>query len=192
MLLVLLVRRPANPHCSSAAVKHLPQRDPAGCCWWGAVLRRATLPGHRPRARACPCPAPVYRPWRELVPFPISFLAVFKLHDVGSFFQNMLTWDSLTEEVALTIGNITYAHSTCTGAHSGLEDADGMLQIRSGDRGATWSKAEYLDKKHLSGSLPAPTTGHGICRDNPATPPQYYGTYLWLVSTTPTMATASS
>ena len=110
------------------------------------------------------------------VQFP--FLPFSNYTTVGSFFQNMLTWDSLTEEVVLTIGNVTYTRNTCNGAHSGLEDADGMLQIRSGDRGATWSKAEYLDKKHLSGSPThclAPTTGHGVCMDNPATPPQYHG-----------------
>lgn len=68
------------------------------------------------------------------------------------------------------------------GVHSGTEDADGMLQIRSADRGVTWSKkALSLSKPLLAGSPThclAPTTGHGVCMDNDNTPAKYRGRLL--------------
>ena len=94
---------------------------------------------------------------------------------IGSFFQNQLTWDSGAETVLLTIGNITFNHNTCNGPHSGLEDADGMLVIRSTNRGETWSAAENVQRR-TSGSPTtclAPTTGHGVCMDNGHTPTEY-------------------
>ena len=114
-------------------------------------------------------------------PVQFPFLPFSNYTTVGSFFQNMLTWDSVTREVVLTIGNITYAQNTCN--HPGnAEDADGMLQIRSADAGITWSKkAVALSKPVLAGSPThclAPTTGHGVCMDNAATPEKYRGRLL--------------
>ena len=77
-------------------------------------------------------------------PVSLPFLNFSNPTTVGDFFQNQLTWDSGIDVVLLTIGNITFDANTCNGPHSSLEDADGMLVVRSTDRGKTWGGSASL------------------------------------------------
>ena len=62
------------------------------------------------------------------------FLPFSNPSTVGNFFQNQLAWDAKAKTAHILIGNITDGPGGCDGS----ENLDGMLHIRSWDRGKSW------------------------------------------------------
>lgn len=114
-------------------------------------------------------------------PIQMPFLPFSDPAVVGSFFQNMLTYNERTGSVFLTIGNITRRTNTCGNGAGNLESEDGLLQIASEDRGATWSTPPLNVQAQLQDSPTrclAPTTGAGVYMNNSATPVRFRGRQL--------------
>ena len=97
---------------------------------------------------------------------------------VGSFFQNQLTYDTVTGTVILTVGNITNHLNSCGNGPGNTESLDGLLQLVSKDVGATWSRATPVNAARSPTTCLAPTTGHGVVMNAETTPVRFRGRVL--------------